>query len=70
MGVHESQSLFWERMVLQGRPFWDFAAPIIHKHFPHTSHITPEQFYRSINAVEPGLIRVDADEVSSSSLSR
>lgn len=63
MGVHESQSLFWERMIFQGRPFWDFATPLIHRHFPHTESMTADDFYRVINQVSPGLIRVDADEL-------
>ncbi|KAH8076966.1 M32-like metallopeptidase [Aureococcus anophagefferens] len=34
MGTHESQSLLWERMVLQSRDFWDYAAPLFHEAFP------------------------------------
>jgi Zn-dependent M32 family carboxypeptidase len=36
MGVHESQSLLWERMVFQSAEFWEYATPLLHKHFPHT----------------------------------
>jgi carboxypeptidase Taq len=64
MGVHESQSLFWERMIFQSREFWVWATPLFHKHFPHTRGCTPEDFYRYVNQVKPGLIRVDADEVT------
>lgn len=64
MGVHESQSLFWERMIHQSREFWEWATPLMHKHFPHTRGCTPDDFYRAVNRVEPGLIRVDADEVT------
>ena len=48
MGVHESQSLMWERMVLQSREFWDFAAPLFHEHFPFTADASPEDFYRTV----------------------
>uniref|UniRef100_A0A6S9ISS3 Peptidase M32 carboxypeptidase Taq metallopeptidase n=1 Tax=Heterosigma akashiwo TaxID=2829 RepID=A0A6S9ISS3_HETAK len=64
MGVHESQSLLWERMVFLSRPFWDYATPIFHKHFPHTKDCTADDFYAVMNQVEPGFIRVDADEVT------
>ena len=64
MGVHESQSLLWERMVLQSRPFWDYATPLFHARFPFTREATAEDFYRMYNRVEPGFIRVEADEVS------
>jgi carboxypeptidase Taq len=29
MGVHESQSLLWERMVFQSREFWVYATPLV-----------------------------------------
>jgi carboxypeptidase Taq len=64
MGVHESQSLIWERMVFQSREFWVWATPLVHKHFPHTIDCTVDDFYKFVNRVEPGFIRVDADEVT------
>ena len=64
MGTHESQSLLWERMVLQSRPFWEYAAPKFHARFPFTAEATPADFYRTYNAVNPGCIRVEADEVT------
>eukprot|EP01035_Chromulina_nebulosa_P019725 gene19725-25653_t len=64
MGVHESQSLFWERMIFQSKEFWVWATPILHKHFPHTSTCTPDDLYKFVNQVEPGLIRIEADEVT------
>ena len=64
MGTHESQSLLWERMVLQSKAFWEYAAPLFHEAFPHTKAASPEDFYRAINRVQPGLIRVEADELS------
>ncbi|CAM9851048.1 unnamed protein product [Ectocarpus sp. 12 AP-2014] len=64
MGVHESQSLLWERMVFQSRPFWKFAAPLVRARFPHTEGVSDETFYRGLNRVAPSLIRVDADEVT------
>ena len=64
MGVHESQSLLWERMVLQSKEFWAFAAPLFHERFPFTSTASADDFYRTYNRVAPGCIRVEADEVT------
>lgn len=55
-------------MVFQGRAFWDYATPLFHRHFPHTQGVTAEQFHRYINRVQPGLIRVNADEGACASL--
>eukprot|EP00629_Pelagomonadales_sp_RCC1024_P000531 CAMPEP_0119277994 /NCGR_PEP_ID=MMETSP1329-20130426/18268_1 /TAXON_ID=114041 /ORGANISM="Genus nov. species nov., Strain RCC1024" /LENGTH=521 /DNA_ID=CAMNT_0007278491 /DNA_START=166 /DNA_END=1728 /DNA_ORIENTATION=+ len=64
MGTHESQSLLWERMVLQSRAFWDYATPLFHEYFPHTKDASADDFYRAINRVQPGCIRIEADELS------
>jgi len=64
MGVHESQSLLWERCVLQSLAFWKFAAPLFHERFPFTEGASPTDFYKTYNRVEPGCIRVEADEVT------
>lgn len=64
MGVHESQSLLWERMVFQSPEFWHWITPIVHKHFPHTADVTADQFYEFVNQVSPSFIRVDADELT------
>lgn len=64
MGVHESQSLLWERMIFQSPEFWHWITPIVHKHFPHTSDVTADQFYEFVNQAHPSFIRVDADELT------
>lgn len=64
MGAHESQSLFWERCIGQSEGFWKFASEVVHRHFPHTSSVSAEEFYRGVNRVMPDcLIRVETDEV-------
>ncbi|KAF9171532.1 hypothetical protein BGX21_007816 [Mortierella sp. AD011] len=68
MGVHESQSLLWERMVGLSKPFWEYALPILKEHFQGPSHeklqaVTPGEYYKAFNRVEPGFIRIEADEV-------
>lgn len=65
LGIHESQSRFWENMVGRSRPFWGHYYPILKATFPGTLDDVPvEDFYRAINVVEPSLIRVEADEVT------
>ena len=63
-GVHESQSRLWENRVGRGKAFWDHFFPILRDTFPHFMDISEEEFLRAINKVEPGLIRVDADELT------
>jgi carboxypeptidase Taq len=64
-GVHESQSQMWENVIGHGWQFWNYWYPILQKYFPENLADYPEnEFYRSINKVQPSLIRVDADEVT------
>jgi len=65
LGVHESQSRLWENLVGRSRGFWKFFLPRLKQAFPQNLQDVPlESFYRSINRVEPSLIRVEADEVT------
>jgi carboxypeptidase Taq len=65
MAMHESQSLFLEMQVCRSRAFAEFAAPLLRKVFGDSgSAWEPEALYRRQIAVKPGLIRVDADEVT------
>jgi carboxypeptidase Taq len=64
MGVHESQSLFWECRVARGQSF----AALWHRRFIDALGSdpwgTPHAFWRALNPMRPGLIRVEADELS------
>ncbi len=65
LGLHESQSRFWENMVARSRPFAEFCFPLLRRHFPEAlAGVDGEKFYRAVNRVEPSLIRVEADEVT------
>lgn len=65
MGIHESQSLFWENIIARSEEFWQWALPVLQSHFPsQLAGVTPEQMYAAINVVEPSLIRIEADEVT------
>ncbi|MEB3261778.1 MAG: carboxypeptidase M32 [Cyanobacteriota bacterium] len=64
MGVHESQSLFWECRVARSRAF----AERWHPRFSSGLGADPwggsSGFWRALNPLKPGLIRVEADELS------
>jgi len=65
LGVHESQSRLWENLVGRSRGFWNHCLPRLKQAFPQNlQDVSLESFYRSINRVEPSLIRVEADEVT------
>ncbi|MBP7142245.1 MAG: carboxypeptidase M32 [Opitutaceae bacterium] len=65
MAVHESQSRLWENQVSRSRSFWTYFEPRFRARFStQTKSLSSDDLYRAINAVEPTLIRVDADEVT------
>ncbi|KAL4858840.1 Thermostable carboxypeptidase 1 [Chlorella vulgaris] len=66
MGVHESQSLLWERMVALGRPFAAYLLPLMREYFPSLpADKSAEELYGAVNVVKvPSMIRVEADEVT------
>lgn len=41
MGVHESQSLLWERMVGLSRPFAAYLLPLMRQYFPQARPLAP-----------------------------
>lgn len=41
MGVHESQSLLWERMVGLSRPFAAYLLPLMRQYFPQARTLAP-----------------------------
>jgi carboxypeptidase Taq len=65
LGLHESQSRMWENMVGRGLPFWRHFFPLLQQHFPDAlGGASLDDWYRSVNWVEPSLIRVEADEAT------
>ena len=65
LGMHESQSRMWENLVGRSLPFW-------RRYFPRLQELQSrslrdydtDKWYREVNAVEPSLIRVEADETT------
>lgn len=64
MGIHESQSRFYENILGRSREFWRGLYPEVIKTYPHFERVDFEDFYRAINNVKPSLIRTDADELT------
>ena len=65
LGIHESQSRWWETRIGQSKPFWQHYLPLLKDQFKgKLDKISLDLFYKAINKVEPSLIRVEADEVT------
>jgi carboxypeptidase Taq len=65
MGIHESQSRLWENAVGRSRAFWQHYLPKLQQRFPESlTSIDVDDIYRVVNAVRPGVNRVESDEVS------
>ncbi|WP_040215298.1 carboxypeptidase M32 [Clostridium polynesiense] len=64
MGIHESQSRFYENIIGRSRAFWKYFLPEAKKRFPQFENVDFEEFYRAINIVEPSLVRIEADELT------
>ena len=65
LGIHESQSRFWENMIAKRPSFWSHYFPQLQSKCPEAfSNWTQNAFIQSLHHVKPGLIRVEADEIS------
>ena len=65
MGVHESQSRFYENIIGRSLPFVKAIFPKMQEFFPEQlKHVTAEQMYCAVNKVQPSLIRTEADELT------
>ncbi|MGB8453285.1 MAG: carboxypeptidase M32 [Anaerocolumna sp.] len=65
MGMHESQSRFFENVIGRSEAFWKPIFPKLKETFPEQlNDITLEHFIKGINKATPGLIRTEADELS------
>ena len=65
LGIHESQSRLWENQVGRSRAFWAWCTPHVTAHFGDRARsFGADELYGAANVVEPGFIRVDADEAT------
>ncbi len=64
MGVHESQSRFYENILGRNKNFWIPVYDKLGELLPQFKEITLDEFYREINHVRNSFIRTEADEVT------
>ncbi len=65
MGIHESQSRFYENIVGRSYEFWETHLPKFKELFPEqTKDITVKDMYYAVNQVEASMIRIEADELT------
>ena len=65
LGLHESQSRFWENMICRSWEFWEYFYPVFKKTAPDQfKDVSFDKWYNIVNQVRPSLIRVEADELT------
>tara|TARA_B110000902_G_C14234333_1_gene560071 strand:- start:580 stop:1749 length:1170 start_codon:yes stop_codon:yes gene_type:complete len=65
LGIHESQSRLWENQVGRSEAFCEWSLPLWKKYFPdNMKGVSAKDLWRSVNLIEPSLIRVEADEAT------
>jgi carboxypeptidase Taq len=64
LGVHESQSRFWENVIGRSREFSKLIYPILRKNLPFLPAYSEEDVFKYFNTVRPSPIRVEADELT------
>lgn len=65
MGMHESQSRFFENVIGRSEEFWTPLYPKLKATFPEQlGDVSLEQFVAGINKSVPSLIRTEADELT------
>lgn len=64
MGIHESQSRFYENIIGRSKEFLKVMLPFIKEEFPSLKNVKLDKFYEAVNYVKPSLIRTEADELT------
>ncbi len=64
MGIHESQSRFYENILGRNKNFWIPVYDKLGELLPQFREISLDDFYREINHVKSSFIRTDADELT------
>ena len=60
LGIHESQSRFWENMIGKSKPFWKYYFKLFDKKFKLGNF---EEWYFELNQINPSPIRIESDEL-------
>ncbi|CAB50475.1 carboxypeptidase M32 [Pyrococcus abyssi] len=64
LGIHESQSRFWENIIGRSREFVELIYPVLKENLPFIDKYTQEDVYLYFNMVRPDFIRTEADVVT------
>lgn len=64
MGIHESQSLFFEMQLARHPAFLSLLTPLLNEQFGTQTAFSRDNLQRLYTRVKPDFIRVDADEVT------
>lgn len=64
MAIHESQSLSFEMQLGRSRAFVGLLAPLLAEHVGAQPALEADNLHRVMTRVQPGFIRVDADEAT------
>jgi len=65
LGMHESQSRFWENMIARNKHFWNYFFQIFKEtDSSQFNSIDLDLWYKYVNQVSPSFIRVEADELT------
>ena len=65
MGIHESQSRFYENLIGRSKAFCELVFPKLAELFlEQMAGYTAEDLYKAVNRAEPSLIRIEADELT------
>ncbi len=65
MGIHESQSRFYENLIGRSLPFIELVFPRMQELFPQElADVTAWDYYRAVNKAQPSLIRTESDELT------
>ena len=63
-GFQEAMARFNENMVGRSRAYWQHYYPELQREFPAFQGVSLDQFYQTMNAVQPSMKRIAADEVT------
>ena len=65
MGIHESQSRFFENTVGRSRAFMGPLLEVLRRHAPEVyGNVDEDTLYHAVNIAQPSLIRTEADELT------
>jgi len=63
LGIHESQSRFWENQIGRSGAFWEFWFPVACEYFPGLKSLGKDGLVAYVNKAHPTFIRVEAPEI-------